>query len=379
MRRNILIYTLLIPIILLPFTLFAQEDTTHNYDWYRPGTINPLDPKIGDFLDIDLDNLLVQAEGFYNTGDYLDAARLYLVYLHYNIDDPAAVYNLACCYGLMNEPELAAGYLQRAVRDGFRNLQLLKSDTDFAKVKDVRSFQKVYDSLTILLDSVQVESGKLEYLSVEYPVRYRITMPKWFNPGKSYPLVLGLHGAGGNPSEFMRTLANSGVDDAILVTIPGPYSSGGDYRPGYLWYDRETDDSTVTEQSYDSTADLIANVIRGLRKKYKIDKTYLVGFSMGARMAYGAAIKNYDIINALIVFGGDLPKQFVSEKELENAQGLRVFIVHGTGDLSVPYANAQETKEFLTNLGYKVSFYTFDGGHFVPENLLKEILEYNID
>jgi len=379
MKKILLSLSLLLLIFVIPFRPYAQDDSTAQYDWYRPGTINPLDPKIGDFLDIDLDNLLIQADGFYQGRDYIDAARLYLVYLHYNIDDPVAIYNLACCYGLMDEPELAAGYLQRAVRDGFRNLQLLKNDTDFDKVRDNRKFKKVHDSLTALISEVNEDAGTAEYLDLEYPVRYRVTMPKWFNPGKSYPLILGLHGAGGNPSEFMRTLKTSGIEDMIFVTIPGPYASGGDYQPGYLWYDRDTEDSAVIRKSYDMTADYIAEVVRQLRKKYKIDKTVLVGFSMGARMAYGAAIKNYDLINGLIAFGGDLPEELISESELKNAQRLKVYMVHGTGDLSVPYAAAQRTKSFLSDRGYKVSFYTFDGGHFVPANLLTETLKYALE
>jgi len=354
----------------------AQEDSASEYDWYRPATINPLDPRIGDFLDIDLDNLLVQANDFYQAGDYGNAARLYLVYLHYNIDDPTAIYNLACCYGLMGEPALAAGYLQRAVRDGFRNLEVIRTDSDFNKVRGEKKFARIFDSLTTLLEEVNRNEGEIKQLALEFPVQYHVKLPKWFNPGKSYPLILGLHGAGGNPGEFMRTLVASENDDYIYVTIPGPYASGGDYQPGYLWYNRENADSAVVRKSFELTAEYIADIVKHLRNEYNVSKVFLVGFSMGSRIGFGAAIKHYDLINGLIAFGGDLPGDLISDRELELAQRLRVILAHGTTDMAVPYSAAQKTGKLLREKGYEVSFYTFDGGHFVPSTLLNEILEH---
>ncbi len=369
----------LLPLILTTFLicpLSAQDETTAEYDWYRPGTINPMDPVIGDFLDIDLEDLLIKAENFYAAENYIDAARLYLVYLHYNIDDFTAIYNLACCYGLMAEPELAAGYLQRAVRAGFRNLDLLKADTDFDQVRDSFQFAAIYDSLGLAIARQKNEEGEIKYLKIGPETAIRIVMPEWFNPGKAYPLVVGLHGAGGSADEFMRSFSIL-EDDApkcIFATLPGPYASAGNI-PGYLWYRQDLKDSAAIADSYNHSVTYIADVIRELRKEFMISKVILVGFSMGSRIGFTTAIRNYDIINDFISFGGSLDREYLSDSELQYGQRIKVFIVHGLKDNAIRYQEAQSTRELLDKWGYNVAFYTFEGGHLVPDNILKETLE----
>jgi tetratricopeptide (TPR) repeat protein len=116
-------------------TTAVAQDSTTDVDWSNPDSIDVLQPDIGDFLDVDLAALEKIATDAYQAGEWEKAAKYYLALLRYDISDSGNIYNLACCYGLMGEAELAAKYLERAYRAGFTDIEHISWDPDFDSVR----------------------------------------------------------------------------------------------------------------------------------------------------------------------------------------------------------------------------------------------------
>ena len=123
---------LLIAFYLFTFVLiFAQE------------SIDIYSKDAGKFLEFNLDEYNKKAWESYQKQDFEEAAKNYLLLLQHNISDNNSIYNLACCYGLLGKENLAAEFLEKAFKSGFKDINHIKNDTDFDKVKDAEVFQKV--------------------------------------------------------------------------------------------------------------------------------------------------------------------------------------------------------------------------------------------
>ncbi|MDP8231994.1 MAG: hypothetical protein P9L91_04920 [Candidatus Zophobacter franzmannii] len=57
----------------------------------------------------------------------------------------------------------------------------------------------------------------------------------------------------------------------------------------------------------------------------------LFGFQQSCGLSYTTGIKNYDIVDGIICFGGWLDDR-ITEEQLENASNLKVYIAHGVND-----------------------------------------------
>lgn len=371
MRRakvNSLLFLILIAFIsLIPGAeMFAQTSEI---------PLDPLDPVAGAFLDVKVDSLETMADNYYQAKNYKEAARFYLEALHYNTANYRDIYNLACCYGLMGEVKLATEYIERAIRAGFTDFAHIRTDPDFDPVRGNPIFAARLDAILSQGEKLVSESGTPVYFEINSVQYGRLLLPENYSPEKKYNLIIGLHGAGGDPVDFMRSFKLVG-GDFIFATLAGPYTNSVTPGPGYFWYNRLLTDSTLSNRMTDLAVDYIAKAVRDLKKKCPVDKVFLVGFSQGAMISYEAGIRKSDIINGIICFGGILYENRFAAKDFEAGKKLRVFIAHGFSDAAVPFADGEKARDLLRGDGYDVTFISFEGGHFVPASVLAEALKW---
>lgn len=61
--------------------------------------------------------------------------------------DHVAQYNLACSYSLVNEIDLALEALERAVEQGFREIEYMKQDHDLDNLRKDPRFRRILDAI----------------------------------------------------------------------------------------------------------------------------------------------------------------------------------------------------------------------------------------
>lgn len=335
------------------------------------GTLEPLAPGAGDFLDADLNDYVEAGAAAYNEGRYEDAARFYLTYLRSNVGDAVSIYNLACCYGLMGEGELAATYLRRAVAAGYRDVAYAAQDPDFDEVRDTPAFAAVFEEIK---SAMNVGDARTLYVQAPCLLPCYVILPENYDAQKSYPLVIGLHGRGGDGARF--TALRRALDGAPLIFAAprGPYPIGMVRGAGYGWAAEVPDRlEGVRRQSYETSARYVAELAAALRARYSVGDVYLLGFSQGAFLAFWAAVKNAEAFRGVACFGGYYRATHFSAEELDAAGGLRVFIAHGKAEAAIPYGEAEAAYELLSAYGYDVTFRGFEGGHEIPDEIAAEV------
>jgi len=339
-----------------------------------PAAIDPLQADAGDFLDVDPGEYERLANQAYQQQAYRKAAQYYLAYLHYNSQDFTAIYNLACCYGLMGEAYHAAKYLERAVRAGFDDIAWAAQDPDFNAVRQDVRFAATLDSLTVWLKKAEDPHLTAIYLRADTFLKCVIHLPVDYDSSQTYTLVLGLHGYGGSAEQFINLWDRFEQPDFIYAALQAPYAFPLDEKLGHSWHlDFTPELRKVTAQT---TGDYVARAVTELKRLYPVGEVYLMGFSQGAAYTLISGIRHPDLFAGLIPFGGWLDQETLDEEEITAANQVRIFIAHGKQDQRVKYAAGTTARDVLKTAGYDVTFYAFDGGHSVPAEGLRAVQQW---
>lgn len=342
--------------------------------------INPMQPDAGDFLDTDTTALAKKANELYQAGSYEEAAKYYLALLRFNISDGGAIYGLACCYGLMGDGALAAKYLKRAAKAGMTDVDWVKNDPDFEKVRETPEFAEALAAMESEIAKKNADTGAVMQVSSVGYYPCRVFLPPGFNADEEHALILGLHGYGDNPDNFIKLHKRMGGADLIFASLQAqyPFLDGKDI--GYSWYSDfgvKGDDAVNTfNASRTAAVGHVASAIAALKAKYKVDKVYLLGFSQGCAMAYYAGFAHPELVSGIICFGGWLDSEFITPEMRAGAKGLRVFIAHGEKDPVIEFKSGVDARDLLTAEGFDVTFAAFDGEHAVPEAPLKQAIAW---
>lgn len=162
---------------------------------------------------------------------------------------------------------------------------------------------------------------------------YDIELPS--NP-KGAPLILALHGGGGNPDQFARAsgLARAATRAGYAVAFPAGSGRGGDrlltWNGGYCC-------GYALRAGVDDIG-FLTGVVRDAAGRFGVDgsRVYLTGMSNGSIMAETFAARNPGMVRAVAGVSGtmDTAKTRVTGR-------VPALIIHGTADPMVPYAGGQ--------------------------------------
>lgn len=374
----------LLLVLLLALTGQASEknrDQDDFIDWSKPEAIDPFKKGIFDFLDEDLNVYLYKASQAYRKGKFKEAAQNYLYVLRHDYADERAIYNLSCCYALMGEDKLAAKTLLRAVKAGYTNMEHIKKDRDFRLVRE----QPYFANTLRQLDEWSRSLGEVIYVPGSRLFKCRLHLPKKFDKEKSYPLVIGLHGNGGNADGFDPAWQLFGSPDFIFAAAEGPYPYMLGYRSKIKQcsWEIQIQDEELWKKADPLSVEYILGIGRYLSKSYPISSVYLLGHSQGAAYAYITGIKNPELIKGIICFGGQIPEMdksysLLTMNDIKKGNNLRVFIAHGTNDDMLEIKHAKKSKELLEQNGFDVTFVEFNGGHELNRQAMQNAADWII-
>jgi phospholipase/carboxylesterase len=375
--------------IFLSSHIVSQHSTTEDEKIVVRSSVEVMDPlneHAGDFLDVDLSAYMKRAWEAYEAGKYEEAARYYLILLKYDIRDANSIYDLACCYGLLGQAELAARYLKRAARAGFDDIEYIRQDPDFEKVRGKEVFDSEVESIKFQVEREEEGLGDMIYAHAAALFQCRVRLPQDYDATKNYPLVVGLHGRHSTPEGFITLWEGFGDPQFVYASLQAPYpvftEEGTVYdwtRHGWTgreWRSWQSGEKEWMDQDIETTVDYVVRLVQDLGNRYSVGDVYLMGFSQGALFSYITGIYRYKLFEGLIGFSGVIERNWFPEGYLEAADGLRVFMAHGKDDQTIPYEAGIQARDILTSHGYDVTFRDFEGGHTISEEILKEVVTW---
>ncbi len=358
----------------------ATGGQTEPPDVSTPYTIDPMQPAAGDFIDTDLQDLLKKAEAAYSSKNYTDAARFYLAYLQHDIKNAVAIYNLSCCYALLGDDVLAAKYLKRAVAAGFTDIQQIERDSDFDGVRSKPAVAGVISDVTKQIELRNKQAGTYRMFKASSFFPGHIHLPASFDKTKQYPLIVGLHGFGGDAVNFSGIWDRFEQKDFIYVTLRAPYSLPGK-SGGFSWIPVDIPDNAIPEAEMESLQEAsnilveayVLDSIEQIRKDYPVSSVYLMGFSQGAMQSLVIGLRHPKKIEGIVSIGGKLFAEALSPAEMKGAKKIRILIAHGKDDRIVNTDDGRTARDILTKNGNPVEYVEFDGGHIISEAALKAV------
>lgn len=216
-------------------------------------------------------------------------------------------------------------------------------------------------------------------------VKYRLMKPINFDPEKTYPLILSLHGAGGRGSNNIQNLRNwnewMAADDLrrkhpAFVLAPqtsnrwndpsSPLGKPAEFTKELIesvpekmqpwvkrWKDRQSGDAIG---DLGMVFELIDTV---LMKKFKIDadRVYCLGHSMGGAGTFTAIYLQPKRFAAAIPTAG----VFAPWQDVDRIKDVPIWAFHGDDDPVVPYIFTQHVFERLKAVDGNMKFTTLKG------------------
>lgn len=185
--------------------------------------------------------------------------------------------------------------------------------------------------------------------AADYAFAWRAMEPR---PDTPTALLVLLHGADGDELQLAGIGARTPPD--TLVALPrGPRSIAGGRIGWYRVGVHEDGLQVVEDEAEDALARLTAFIAQ-LQRRFDVApaRTWLAGFSQGAMLAAAAMLAVPARVAGVAMVSGRLPTE--AEGDVPCADGLshlRVLLVHGRDDATIPLADAIDAKARFEALG----------------------------
>lgn len=210
-----------------------------------------------------------------------------------------------------------------------------------------------------------------------YPQHVLLKLPRGFDAKKKYPLLVALHGNGGN-AEGLSPAFNGFRDKQILIALPqGGYPKA---IGGYSWF-YETPDRSVWEAEDRNSVSRVVEAISEVASSYPVEKVYLFGFSQGVSLAYMIGLLHPSLVSGVAAVSGIMPEidkegSILHAADIEKAKNVRIFIARGTSDGLLERRHLTSQNEYFINKGFSVTLCEFQGGHTLTSELMGRVLEW---
>jgi predicted esterase len=182
-------------------------------------------------------------------------------------------------------------------------------------------------------------------------------VPAGYRPDRPAPLVVMLHGAGGNASHGLAPLQHLADTAGLILLSPDSRQKTWD-----ILYGRYGPDIAFIDRALAQTFG-----------RYAVDPARVAvgGFSDGASYALSIGITNGDLFTHIIAFS---PGFMMPAREQGSP---RLFISHGTRDTVLPiHVCSRRIVPQVQRAGYDVHYREFDGPHTVPEEIAREAVSW---
>lgn len=196
--------------------------------------------------------------------------------------------------------------------------------------------------------------------------------PHIFRPGDG-PVILALHGTGGNEEDILR-LADRVAPGAAVLAPRGRVSENGASR----WF-RRMGEGVFDVDDVILRAGELAEFVTWSIDAYRLQGRPMiaVGFSNGANMALALATLHPASAPAVVAFSGMYP---FGERDLpSDPEGSRLLLLNGADDPMAPSASVDALEANLTAAGAQVLRVTRPGGHGISESELDRAAEWILE
>jgi phospholipase/carboxylesterase len=211
---------------------------------------------------------------------------------------------------------------------------------------------------------------------VEFPCYYDLYVPEG---GKPKPLVIALHGYGGDKLSMMRVMRRVNERDYVIACLQGPHQhlvmptkESPKLGYGFGWLS-----NFKPEESVAIHHQLLRQIIEALDQSGEADtsRVFLIGFSQAAGANFRFAFTHSDLVRGVVAICGGIPGDWETEGKYQSGV-VDVLSVAAERDEYYPPERMRQNAEALRCRARSVELRFFDAEHEVPRDAYPVIDEW---
>ena len=209
--------------------------------------------------------------------------------------------------------------------------------------------------------------GALSYLTVE---------PDGYEPGRSHPTVVLLHGLGDSMVGLVG-LAPAIDDQRYLYAFPNaPLKVRlGNGAEGFAW---TASVDGLGDETLERSADKLCKFFDELMDEYGLLPGGLVlgGFSQGGMMAYRCGLPEPEKFRGIAALSSRIPDPEALQTRLPDSRSQPIFMSHGTHDTMIPLEDGRRSRLYLEQHGYAPEYREYEMGHEMTLEVLVDLKKW---
>ena len=194
-------------------------------------------------------------------------------------------------------------------------------------------------------------------------------VPTGYEPNYPYPLIVMLHGQGGNERQALRLAPEISRRNYICIALRGtqPLGPCSDGEPGFGWGPDSLCDNAVE--------DYVFRAIAQTRRRFHIhsERVFLAGMWEGATLAYRLGLAFPEKFGGVIGLNGRFPVRGCPLYRHGDLRQVRVFMGHGTANVNVPVSMARRDFRLLYTAGLRVKFSAYMTTARLHADMLRDV------
>jgi phospholipase/carboxylesterase len=216
---------------------------------------------------------------------------------------------------------------------------------------------------------------------VEFPCYYDLYLPEGAQPK---PLIIALHGYGGDKSSMMRLMRRiladgDGDRDYAIACLQGPHQhlvmptkESPKLGYGFGWLS-----NFKSEESVAMHHQLIRGIIEKLTSSGEADasRVFLLGFSQSAGANFRFAFTNGNLVRGVVAICGGIPGDWESDGKYQSGVVDVLYIAAERDEYYTP-DRMRQNAEALRRRARSVELRFFDAAHEVPRESYAAIDEW---
>jgi phospholipase/carboxylesterase len=237
-----------------------------------------------------------------------------------------------------------------------------------------RSVQPSYAPLPPTLESqFQVDLATISSDQLDFP--HALFAPLHYESGYSYPLIVWLHGRGGDERQVQRVMPLISMRNYVAVAPRGvsmPESEGGTHE-SYGW--------DQSEEHIQRAEQLVFDCMELATRKFHVSpkRIFLTGFDHGGTMAMRIALNHPARFAGVISLCGSFPAGHTPFGNLIAARRLGIFLAAGRSSLEYSAAQVCEDLRLLHTAGLSITLRQYPCGHELMPQMLSDVDRWIIE
>ena len=222
-------------------------------------------------------------------------------------------------------------------------------------------------------------------------------IPRQYEPNYAYPLLVLLHGRGGDEDQLVRAMPALSWRNYVGLGLRGPEPIiKRDHLAGFGWgseFDlssrsefhrrpRPPESEIVRRALFNPELDdmdrLEEGVFTAIRKTRSLlhihsERIFLVGCGEGAAVAYRLGLSFPERFAGIVAVNGWMPLGFRPLARMKACRGLPVLVVHGAWNTRHPLSGARRDVAALRAGGLRVAFQSYPSTHRLNSQMLGDV------